>query len=331
MSRGLRVLLFAFAAVPLTVEPVSSQGGIGFPLAPSVSNARADEAQGVVAVEGANFDCRTLRVWLNETELPVTSCSRESALALLQGPWTPGTYRLVVGAGRRLVLKDSLDFTIGAAGPQGPEGRPGLNGVDGAPGPQGPPGTTGPVGPAGPGGPAGPEGAAGPPGPTGLVGPMGPPGLQGPPGVAGPAGKPGASFLGQQSWNAQTVVPCCSWVPLAGSEVQFLTGGGPVLVQMAISLSGGSHSTCAPFLNGRWAGDYGGLLNPGASSSSPFWREGLMQTGASSGWHRWILSRVYPGVPADTYTLDVRCATDSGGLAVNSATIPSSVSALELK
>jgi hypothetical protein len=310
MNRGLRVLLLAFAAVPLTVEPVSSQGGIGFPLAPSVSGARADEAQGVLAVEGSNLDCRTLRVWLNETELPVMSCSRESALALLQGPWTPGTYRLVVGAGRRLVLKDSLDFTIGATGPQGPEGRPGLNGADGAPGPQG---------------------AAGPPGPTGLIGPMGPPGLQGPPGVAGPAGKPGASFLGQQSWNAQTVVPCCSWVPLAGSEVQLVTGGGPVLVQMAISLAGGSHSTCAPFLNGRWAGDYGGLLNPGASSSSPFWREGLMQTGASSGWHRWILSRVYPGVPADTYTLDVRCATDSGGLAVNSATIPSSVSAIELK
>ena len=135
----------------------------------------------------------------------------------------------------------------------------------------------------------------------------------------------------QQTWNTQTAVPCCSWVPLTGSASQTTTNGGPLLIQMAVSMTGGSHSACAPFLNGKWAGDYGGLPNPGPTPASPFWREGVMQTGATSGWLRWNLDRVYPGVPADTYTLDVRCATDAGVLTVNSITVPSYVSVVELK
>ena len=56
-----------------------------------------------------------------------------------------------------------------------------------------------------------------------------------------------------------------------------------------------------------------------------------MQTGATSGWQRWTLTRVYPGVPANTYSLDVRCATDAGVLTVNSVTMASYLSAVELK
>ena len=156
-------------------------------------------------------------------------------------------------------------------------------------------------------------------------------GLPGPAGPAGPEGPSGAGLVAEHTWNAQTAVPCCNWVPLSGSGVQATTRGGALLIQMAVSMTGGSHSTCAPFLNERWAGEYGGLPNTGPTRTSPFWREGLLQTGATSGWHRWNLTRVYPAVPADTYTLDVRCATDAGVLTVNSLTIPSYVSVVEVK
>jgi hypothetical protein len=112
-----------------------------------------------------------------------------------------------------VVLRDTLEASVGAvanvglSGPPGAEGPPGPRGVAGPPGPEGPPGDPG--GPEGPPGPAGPPGAdstvPGPPGATGPQGPQGDPGPpgadstvpgpvgpEGPPGPEGPQGPPGA-------------------------------------------------------------------------------------------------------------------------------------------
>jgi len=328
MRRIILVILLALAAVVLSVGTVFSQPEGSSRQSPLILNARPDEERGVLTIEGLYFNCRRLHVLLDQFELSVLGCSPSAILALLPGQSVPGTYRLTVATGLGKTHEDTLDLTIGAVGPPGPQGLSGLNGSDGPPGPTGQQGPQGPQGPPGAQGPVGPGGTPGPqgaPGPAGLQGPSGP---EGPPGPAGPAG---ASFVTQQTWNAQTAVPCCNWVPLSGSDVQAKTNGGPLLIQMHVSMTGGSHSTCAPFLNGKWAGDYGGLPSIGASATSPFWREGLIQTGATSGWYRWSLTRVYAGVPADTYAMDVRCATDYGVLTVNSVTIPSYVSVVELK
>jgi hypothetical protein len=322
MRRIILVILLALAGVILGGVPAFSQMKGSPWQSPVIQNARPDEGQGVLTIEGLHFSCERLRVRLNEFELSVLGCSPRGILALLPGQVVPGTYRLRVTTGHGDTREDSLDLTIGTVGPQGPEGPQGLPGLNGADGVSGPTGPSGPQGPAGPQGPTGPAGPAGPMGPIGFPGPQGP---------QGPVGAASASFVAQRTWNTQTAVPCCSWVPLAGSASETSTNGGPLLIQMAVSMTGGSHSTCAPFLNGRWAGDYGGLPNPGPTPTSPFWREGLMQTGASSGWQRWTLTRAYPGIPADTYSLDVRCATDAGVLTVNSVTIASYVSVVELK
>jgi hypothetical protein len=91
---------------------------------------------------------------------------------------SPGTYVLTVLYGGPLATDpdsqgDSLDVTIGAAGPTG------ATGATGATGPQGPRGDTGATGP---------QGAKGDTGATGATGATGPQGPQGPQGIAGPAG-----------------------------------------------------------------------------------------------------------------------------------------------
>jgi len=99
---------------------------------------------------------------------------------------------------------------------------------------------------------------------------------------------------------------------------------------MSIAMFGGSHSTCAPMLDGRWAGEYGGLPFTAPTTLLPSWREGLLQT--IWGWQQWSTTRVYPGVPSGTYVFDVRCATDSGFVQINNGTgMYSYVSVIELK
>jgi hypothetical protein len=156
---------------------------------------------------------------------------------------------------------------------------------------------------------------------------MGPTGPQGP---AGPAGSAGAAFINQQTWNNNPMlVRCCAWVVLDGSAMQVKTSGGALLVQLNVSMSGGgsgSSTTCAPFLNGLWAGRYGGLLTGTTAAGL----ESPIQSGLNA-WFRWVSSRVYPGVPADTYNFDVRCAIDFGTLSVNSNSTVSYASVIELK
>ena len=166
------------------------------------------------------------------------------------------------------------------------------------------------------------------------MGPPGPDGPRGPEGPAGPAGEPGATFRLQHSWNALTAVgaPVNGMLPLLNlglaSPLDFTTSGGPLLIQMNVVMFAGGHSTCQPYINGQWAGAYGGLP---WNNQAPLWREGVIQT-AGTGNRMWTPSRVYPGVPAGTYRLDIGCATDMGTLTINNSSgMFSSVSIIELR
>lgn len=174
---------------------------------------------------GLNFgDDPEVRLEDSESPLEVASYSDTQIIASLPENIQPGTYRLMVA---RQGFKpshpekaDSLDITIGAAGPKGdipehewdetqlhfqkPDGTWGssvdLKGDKGDEGPQGPEGPEGPVGPEGsqglqgdpgpqgPEGPQGPDGSAGPPGQDGAPGPKGDKGDEGDEGDPGPAG-----------------------------------------------------------------------------------------------------------------------------------------------
>ena len=125
------------------------------------------------------------------------------------------------------------------------------------------------------------------------------------------------------------------WWAVAGSDFSGSTTGGPLMVNMGISLMGGNNATCALFVDSLWAGEYGGLPK-GPTPNAPWWREGLMHmfiAGTSGDWRQWAPTRVYPGVPAGTHDFQVRCATDLLTLQVNNAggSIQSYISVIELK
>ena len=144
-----------------------------------VNSAQANLATNTIAIFGRNFGKQPPEVKLDAAILVVTSFSPTTIQANLPLGLPPGSYHLIVVAGRGSPRVGLLDVTIGNTGPEGPQGP------QGAQGPQGVAGAVGPVGPVGPGGP---KGSAGPSGPAGPQGARGIPGIQGQPGPAGPAG-----------------------------------------------------------------------------------------------------------------------------------------------
>ena len=235
-----------------------------------------------------------------------------------------------------------LPGEVGPAGPQGPAGAQGLTG------PQGPAGPAGPMGPAGAAGAIGPQGVAGPqglrgltgmqgalgpqgiPGQPGMQGPVGPAGPAGPEGVPGPEGPPGADAMrgyASRTWEAGTNIPCCGWNTIAPSTIVMTTGGGPLMISMSISLSGGSHGTCRPIVDGVWAATFEGEVDP----NTPHWPEGLTAVGCcGGGWRRWDKTRIYAGIPAGQHTFAIQCATDGGTMSASTGSVRSSWSVLEL-
>jgi hypothetical protein len=303
MSRTFTVGVFAFGVLGFvgTSASVAAHGeGVRFSRSPHIRRVHVIPGDGVLVVQGDHFYCWQPQVVLDRERLTVLSCSTTEILAVLLAPHA-GTYRLKVVTGRGSKYEDSIDLTIAA------------DGTGGLTGPQGPEGPQGLPGPMGPGGPPGSVGPAGPAGDT------------------GPAGPAGAALAGHHSWNEQGTTFCCVFRPMPGSAFAFVSGGGPLLIQMNVSMMGGGHSSCAPMIDGQWAGTYGSLPSAPVSSMAPSWRDGLLQT-VGGGWHAWTPSRVYPGVPAGDHTFELHCATDTGTLMVNnSAGIFSSLSVIELR
>src|SRR5204863_7128544 len=133
---------------------------------------------------------------------------------------------------------------------------------------------------------------------------------------------------GQVTWTGSDAVPCCNqWITLPKSQLQAATGGGAVLVYMHLSMINGSHATCQPTVDGKWAGSYGNL----AFTGDPAWKEGLLCVGAcGGGWRMWAPTRLYPAIPPGQHTFAVQCSTDGGTLTVGDPSAGSSFGFVEL-
>jgi hypothetical protein len=133
----------------------------------------------------------------------------------------------------------------------------------------------------------------------------------------------------QRSWSGGAPQNAGAWVSIPNSLINLTTTGGDLMIQMGLSLIGGSHASCRPIIDGVWAGTYGGLPNTG----DPFWQEGLLCVGACSGnWQRWAATRIYPGVPAGAHAFQIQCVTDGATLTVcGSSSVGCYWSVVELK
>lgn len=148
------------------------------------------------------------------------------------------------------------------------------------------------------------------------------------------SGGGGGTLVFNKRWNDKSSFGSFAWHTIIGSEVGAIVGGGPLLVQMNVSLSYGGHRTCRPVIietvSGgsvvQWLGDYSSQTKP---YSDPFWTEGWTSSYSPI---MWATSKIYTDVPAGTHTFALQCATDSSFVEVNDGySLFSSWSVTELK
>lgn len=138
-----------------------------------------------------------------------------------------------------------------------------------------------------------------------------------------PYGPPATSEVKAYTSNvilSQTVT-CCSMGTVTGLSTLFNYQGGPVRVSLAIPLIGGSHSFCAPFIDGSPA-----AAEPVDNWTSNPYNEGLVYTAAQpsygAGWEMWSRTRIYDPTRWATpltiglHNMTVQCGTDSGTVSV---------------
>jgi hypothetical protein len=130
----------------------------------------------------------------------------------------------------------------------------------------------------------------------------------------------------QHSWATNfSFTEVLTFVTVPGSIVGFESAGGPLLINVDMSLFASVAQTfnCRPMINGVWAGVFGGY---------PYvdrWTEGL--TATQYGWVNWSKSRVYTGIPAGMHTLSIQCLKDGNvSMMVGHPIVPQSVSVLEM-
>jgi len=147
-------------------------------------------------------------------------------------------------------------------------------------------------------------------------------------GPEGPPGSSGLTVVLDNRWSSESTHLASAWSTVPASVAVGTTQGGPLMILMDLSFTGGSHAVCQPIIDEQWAGDYSGQAKP----TGPFWVEGVIATGAGGGGYRkWATSRLYMGVPSGTHTFAIQCATDGGTLSVNGPDIYSSWTVLELR
>jgi hypothetical protein len=113
-------------------------------------------------------------------------------------------------------------------------------------------------------------------------------------------------------------------VAIPGSTVAFASEGGPLLINVDLSLftTVQQSTSCRPMIDGRWAGDFG------AYPYSPDWTEGINYTDF---WTQWSKTRVYTGIPAGGHVLTMECRkADFADLTVGHQVVPQSISILEM-
>jgi hypothetical protein len=145
----LRVQMLALTLVFSWPAFLHAQVDIWSPDLVIINSAQANLSTNTIAISGRNFGKQPPEVMLDAATLVVTSFSPTSIQANLPLGLPPGSYHLIVVAGRGFQRLGSLDVTIGNTGLEGPQGPQGPPGVQGPQGPQGVAGAAGPVGPAG--------------------------------------------------------------------------------------------------------------------------------------------------------------------------------------
>jgi hypothetical protein len=170
-------------------------------------------------------------------------------------------------------------------------------------------GGRGPRGERGPSGPQGDPGSAGVGGPRGDVGATGSAGPVGPIGSTGPAGvRDQALARGHRSWDTGDSIVLGASSPVPSSTFRATTNGGDLLIfvslQVQLFQSGSGPITCEPWIDGQWAGSYGGL--PGAPYPAGL-AEGT--TNAGSEGMRWEKTRLYPDIPAGEHEFQIHCGS----------------------
>ena len=87
-------------------------------------------------------------------------------------------------------------------------------------------------------------------------------------------------------------------------NTQITASGGPVRISISVPMSGGSHSSCRPLIDGVPAGQAEG------DNTGSAYQEGLLYT--VDGWAMFNRTRVYNNVSAGSHNVTVECRTDSG-------------------
>jgi hypothetical protein len=114
-----------------------------------ITAATVDFGTAVISITGQNFGSTAPEAFLGLLDGQIVDLSFEflvsptEVTATLPLGLVPGTYTLIVRGGNGSTRVDSMDITIGAAGPQGDPGFDGADGAEGATGPQGPQGPPG--------------------------------------------------------------------------------------------------------------------------------------------------------------------------------------------
>ncbi len=101
----------------------------------------------------------------------------------------------------------------------------------------------------------------------------------------------------------QTLGSTNQFANVTGLSLKFVAQGGPVRIALSIPMTGGSHSSCRPLIDGVPAG------KDDIDVLTYTWQEGLQYL--ASWWNVWNRTRVYTKVPAGPHTLTVQCVTDS--------------------
>ena len=117
--------------------------------------------------------------------------------------------------------------------------------------------------------------------------------------------------LWQHRWKGTESVASGTWKKIAGADAPIVTRGGPLEIELGISLSAGGDSACRPTIDGEWAGKAQGL--PQVAT----WHEGRARTSFAP--ILWSRVRVYYDIAAGEHTLGVECRTSSGTLKVGRA------------
>ena len=116
----------------------------------------------------------------------------------------------------------------------------------------------------------------------------------------------------QHAWNVESGGGDGSDFTLPGSTFSVTTTGGPLLITMNVAMLARRTTSgfppevaCEPQIDGVWAGTFGGL--PGTDISTREGRHTPQPSGSYENWDNWSRTRLYPGVPAGTHTVAIRC------------------------